>query len=200
MKKIILFTIISSILLFPACGTLNVADVTSLTTGMTQSQVNRVLGQPVRILSSKYFEDGIEESFEYHTYYYDAYAVTFWNGRLTSYEFIYEAVPPAGIVPPNRPIPNRPHYPNRPSQPNRPNRPSQPNRPSEPNRPTQPNRPSRPENSSRPTTRPENNNSENKGGRNNEGGRSNNYNENKKQTENTTREENTRSREEQKKE
>lgn len=188
-----LFVIIFSIFSFSACGTLNVADVTSLNTGMTPSQVNQILGKPVRILSTQYFQDGVEESYEYYTRYYDAYAVTFWNGRLSGYEFLYEVTPPVGIVPPSRPIPNRPHYPNRPIQSNRPNRPSQPNRPSEPNRP------SRPDNSNRPTTRPENNNSENKGGRDPEGGRSNSSRSNT-QSENTTKQENTGSREEIKKE
>ncbi|MFV0419485.1 MAG: hypothetical protein ACK5KT_12235 [Dysgonomonas sp.] len=158
MKKIV-FAILFTIMLFSACGSVRTTDITALNTGMTQTQVNSVLGRPVRILSTKYFQDGVEESYEYHTYYYEAYAVTFWNGRLSGYDFMYEVVPPAGIVPPNRPIPNRPNYPNRPSQPNRPNRPTEPNRPTQPSRPTEPTRPSRPDKPtelpSRPTTRPE---------------------------------------------
>lgn len=137
-------------LIFSSCGTTRIADVTSLSMGMPQTEVNRVMGQPLRILSTKYYDDGVEETFEYQTYYYEAYAISFWNGRLSGYEFMYE------IVPPSRPIYNRPHYPhNRPSQPDRPSQPNRPTEPSRPSRPTEPSRPSRPTEPSRPTTRPE---------------------------------------------
>lgn len=153
MKKII-SAIFFTAMLFTACGALKIADVTLLDVGMTQSQVNNVLGSPVRTLSTKYYGDDVEQTFEYHTSYYEAYALTFWNGRLSAYEFMHEIAPPATISPIYRPMPSRPIYPNRPIQPNRPNRPTQPSRPTEPSRPT-----------TRPEVKPESGNTGNTGGR-----------------------------------
>ena len=151
MKKSV-FIIIFIALLFSACGTMRLADVSNLSVGMTQNEVNRIMGQPVRILSSSYTQDGRQDVYEYYTYRNEAYAVEFWDGRLSRYDFMYEDIPSAGIAP--RPPLN---HPNRPSQPSRP---SLPNRP-ENNRPSNPNRPGgNTSNSGRPTTKP----SENKPG------------------------------------
>lgn len=133
MKKLTL-VIFSIMLILTACGTLQVADVARLSPGMTQIEVDRILGNPVRILSSSYIQDGEINVYEYITYRNESYAVEFLNGRLNRYDFMYENVPPA-IIEPN-PVPVYPVYPVRPTPPVRP----QPERPTPPVRP-QPERP-----------------------------------------------------------
>lgn len=154
------FIIIFMVLLFSACGTMRLADVSNLAIGMTQNEVNQIMGQPIRILSSTYTQDGRQEVYEYYTYRNEAYAIEFWNGQLSRYDFMYEDVPPAGIAPrppyttyPNRPLPNRPSQPNRPEN----------NRPS--NRPD-----NNTSNSGRPTTRPSEDNKPGNSGRPSSGG------------------------------
>ncbi len=63
MKKHILITFVI-MLFFAACGTLQLADVTRLSPGMTQSEVDHILGRPVRLLSSSYIEGGELSVFE----------------------------------------------------------------------------------------------------------------------------------------
>lgn len=92
MKKLIL-SIFFIIFTFAACGTLQLADVTRLSPGMTQTEVDHILGRPVRILSSSYTEDGDISVFEYITYRDESYAVEFLNGRLNRYDFMYENTP-----------------------------------------------------------------------------------------------------------
>lgn len=126
MKKLALLLFISSLMM--ACGSLRMADVTNLSEGMTKVQVDNIMRSPVRLLSTNYMQDGIVEVYEYITYRQDSYAIEFWNGRLTGYEFMYENVTPT----PNRPghVVRPPSNPPRPSTPNRPgiNRPES-NRP-----------------------------------------------------------------------
>lgn len=146
-------------LILTACGTLQVADVARLSPGMTQIEVDRILGNPVRILSSSYIQDGEINVYEYITYRNESYAVEFLNGRLNRYDFMYENVPPV-IIEPN-PVPVYPVYPVRPTPPVKP----QPERPAPTVRPqpertaTRPTGTNRPNSStkpeiSRPATRP----------------------------------------------
>ncbi|GAB6121210.1 hypothetical protein JCM30204_23590 [Dysgonomonas termitidis] len=139
---------------------MRLADVSSLSVGMTQNEVNQIMGAPIRVLSSSYTQDGQLDVYEYYTYRNEAYAIEFWNGRLSRYDFMYEDVPPAGISPrpPYTTYPNRP-MPNRPSQPNRPEN----NRPS--NRPD-----NNTSNSGRPSTRPTEDNKPGNSGRPSSGG------------------------------
>jgi hypothetical protein len=155
MKKLILI-IFPIMFILTACGVLRVTDVSRLSPGMTQIEVDRILGNPVRILSSSYIQEGEINVYEYITYRNESYAVEFLNGRLNRYDFMYENVPPA-IIEPN-PTPVYPAYPVHPSQPIRPSQPVRPSRPERPaTRPTETNRPNssttKPE-SSRPATRP----------------------------------------------
>ena len=152
MKKLIL-TIFSIILVFTACGALQLADVARLSPGMTQVEVDRILGKPVRILSSSYAEDGEINVFEYITYRNESYAVEFFNGRLNRYDFMYENVP-SNIIEPN-PTPVYPVHPVRPIPPAKPQPPvrPQPEKPTTPVKP-QPERP-QPGRPTTPTVRPE---------------------------------------------
>ncbi|MDH6307707.1 hypothetical protein M2451_000156 [Dysgonomonas sp. PFB1-18] len=147
MKKILVIIFFTT-LLFTACGTMRVADVYNLSPGMTQNDVNRIMGTPLRILSSSYTQEGRIEVYEYHTYQNDAYAVEFLNGRMSRYDFMYEDVP---VISPS------PVYPVRPTHPARPNQPVRPTQPSRPGNNTRPdNSGSRPDNTgtTRPSTRP----------------------------------------------
>lgn len=148
MKKSVLVALFMA-LLFSACGSMRVADVSYLSQGMSQSEVNRIMGNPIRILSSDYTQDGLVEVLEYHTYRNDAYAIEFWDGRLSRYDFMYEDYPSTIVVP----SPGYPPRPNTvaPSRPSRPQKPSRPDRPGgRPNtgttrpetKPTEPGRPS----------------------------------------------------------
>lgn len=156
MKKLSLIIILIAFLL-TSCGAIKLADVNNLSQGMTQMEVSRIMGNPVRILSTSYTQYGRQEVFEYHTYRSEVYAIEFLDGRMTGYDFMYEEVPPVGLDPgPPVYVPNRPHRPSQPNRPSQPSRPSEPSRPSQPNRPTEP---SRPENNqkpgnTRPSTRP----------------------------------------------
>ncbi len=159
MKKSI-FIILFAGLLFYACGAIRVSDVTSLSMGMTQSEVNNIMGIPVRKLSSSYTQDGMFEAFEYHTYRNEAYAVEFHNGRLSRYDFMYEDIPPTTVAPPpGRPLPPpRPVYPNRPPNHDRPKPPPTNGKPGNERPGTGNSRPSgeRPGNNRPGTSRPEN--------------------------------------------
>ncbi|MBB4036112.1 hypothetical protein GGR21_002013 [Dysgonomonas hofstadii] len=149
MKRVVFFIIFSIIILFTGCVTTRVSDVYNLSVGMTPNEVGRIMGQPVRILSTSYTQDGMFEVFEYQTYRNESYAVEFLNGRMTGYDFMYENVSGG----------NYPYYPNNPNYIPQPNRPVQPGRPSQPNRPSQPSRPSepsRPGNNSGSSERPSN--------------------------------------------
>ena len=157
------FIIISMVLLFSACGTMRLADVSNLTIGMTQNEVNQIMRQPIRVLSSTYTQDGRQDVYEYYTYRNEAYAIEFWDGRLSRYDFMYEDIPPAGIAP-------RPPYTTYPNRPSQPVRPSQPNRP-ESSRPSNTNRPGNStSNSGRPTTKPSEDNKPGNSGRSSSGG------------------------------
>lgn len=95
MKKYVFILFFLSII-FSACGSLNssrVGDVSYLREGMTQSQVNGILGRPIRTLSSSSTQDGLIQVFEYHTYHDEAYAVEFWDGRMSRYDFMYDNSP-----------------------------------------------------------------------------------------------------------
>lgn len=134
MKKYIFIALFAA-LLFSACGTMRVADVSNLSEGMSQSEVTRIMGNPIRILSSDYTQDGLVEVLEYRTYQNDVYAIEFWDGRLSRYDFMYEDRPSTIVVPsPVYPLPPprpRPDY----VTPSRPSRPSEPSRPSGGGRP-----------------------------------------------------------------
>lgn len=185
MKKLILI-IFSIAFIFTACGTLQLADVARLSPGMTISEVNYIMGNPIRTLSTYYSQDGRIDVYEYRTYRNESYAVEFLDGQFNRYDFMYEDIPPATVSPapypvyptppPVRPTPPNntrpPQRPERPSQPERPgntgrpptqhpSQPSQPERPSQPVRPTDPERPTRPEKPSQPgsTERPGSNTS-----------------------------------------
>lgn len=148
-----------------ACGAYKSLDLGKLTTGMTKSEVEYLIGPPDRVLAVNNHKDGFQEILEYRTARHEVYALEFWNDYLTGYEFLYDDVnysPP--IMPPlifpeyGRPIFIYPdyHHPNRPDYPNRPDKPSRPNEPSRPSRPgtSQPSRPSRPESSRPGVTKP----------------------------------------------
>ncbi|MBK5720557.1 hypothetical protein JGH11_06705 [Dysgonomonas sp. Marseille-P4677] len=147
MKKYVFIAIFATLLL-SACGAMKVADIGYLSQGMSYSEVNRIMGNPKRILSSDYTQDGLIEVFEYHTYQNDAYAIEFWDGRLSRYDFMYENNGPSTIVVPSPSRP-RPDY----VAPSRPSRPSEPSRPSGGGRPgTSTSRPeTKPSESGRPS-------------------------------------------------
>ncbi len=86
MKRVVFFIIFSIIILFTGCVTTRVSDVYNLSVGMTPNEVGRIMGQPVRILSTSYTQDGMFEVFEYQTYRNESYAVEFLNGRMTGYD------------------------------------------------------------------------------------------------------------------
>ena len=117
--KIKLSVLLLIVLITTACGAIRIADVTNLSEGMTKAEVDNIMGRPVRLLSTSYMQDGASEVHEYITYRQESYAVEYWNGRLSGYDFMYEnavATPPAHIVrPPSNPV--RPNRPNRPSRP-----------------------------------------------------------------------------------
>lgn len=191
MKKLSLVLLTSFLLV--ACGAYKYLDLGMLTTGMTVSEVEYLMGPPDRVLAVNKIDGYIQEVLEYRTARNEVYALEFWDNYLTGYEYLYDDVtyiPP--VAPPmvfpdyGRPIyiyppVHHPSYPNKPNRPgsNRPgsNRPSRPesNRPSRPEspRPTRPNRSeiTRPSNSS---NRIENNSIENNSttnSRTNSGGR-----------------------------
>lgn len=177
MKKLSLILFTS--LLLVACGAYKYLDLGMLTTGMTVSEVEYLMGPPDRVLAVNKIDGYIQEVLEYRTARNEVYALEFWDNYLTGYEYLYDDVtyiPP--VTPPmvfpdyGRPIYIYPpaHHPGYPSKPNRPgfNRPNRPesNRPSRPesNRPSRPNRTEM----TRPSTsgssnRIENNSSENNG-------------------------------------
>lgn len=144
MKKIMI-ALLSIMLIFSACGSLRVADVNNLRIGMSQYEVERIMGKPVRILASSRTQDGLFEAFEYRTYRNEAYAIEFWDGELNRYEFLYDDIPASGIAPapvypvyPTNPRPVRPVRPpnNKPGRPNdkpdyRPGKPDKPGRPND---------------------------------------------------------------------
>ncbi|MDR1091261.1 MAG: hypothetical protein LBL79_09315 [Prevotella sp.] len=149
MKKLTLI-IFSIMLILTGCGTLQMADVTRLSSGMTQPEVNRILGNPVRILSSSYTQDGELDVYEYITYRNESYAVEFLNGWLNRYDFMYENTPPATIAPNPAPVyPVRPTSPVKP-QPTKPASPVRPQQEKPATRPTETNKPA----ATRPTTPP----------------------------------------------
>lgn len=127
MKKLIFILLISLSLV--SCGAMRLADVSNLSEGMTKAQVDNIMRAPVRLLSTSYKQDGTIEVYEYITYRQESYAVEFWNGRLSGYDFMYENTTPA----PNY---NRPgHVVRPPANPPRPSTPSRPGGRPETNRP-----------------------------------------------------------------
>lgn len=104
-----------------ACGSMQLADVTGLSDGMTKSQVDNIMGRPVRLLSTSFYQDGRTEVYEYVSYRNESYAIEFWNGRLSRYDFLYEnaaTVAPGPVVRPSNPP--RPTAPSRPGTNGRP--------------------------------------------------------------------------------
>ena len=153
MKKISLFILASFLLV--ACGAYKYLDLGMLTTGMTVTEVENLMGPPNRVLAVNKRDGYVQEVLEYRTARDEVYALEFWDNYLTGYEYLYDDVtyiPP--VAPPmifpdyGRPIyiyPPDHHYPNHPNKPNRPdsNRPSRP----ETNRPqTKPSEVTRPSN------------------------------------------------------
>lgn len=167
MKKYIFIVFVSTFLL-AACGSMRIADVGNLSEGMSINEVNSIMGSPIRVLSSDYRPDGKVEVLEYRSYQNDAYAIEFWNGRLTGYDFMYEdrpvnVVTPSPVYPvspPPRPRPQpdyvapprpKPTQPSPPSTGRKPTPPPNQTRPTIPANPPQ-TRPTTPD--SRPQTRP----------------------------------------------
>ncbi len=147
-------------LIATACGAIRIADVSNLSEGMTKAEVDNIMGRPVRLLSTSYMQNGASEVYEYITYRQESYAVEYWNGRLSGYDFMYEnavATPPAHVVRP-------PSNPARPSRPSRPSRPEN-NRPEEKPGHNTGGRPSVSGGGSRPDNTNNNNNSNNNTGR-----------------------------------
>ncbi|MFT3995572.1 MAG: hypothetical protein QM660_14780, partial [Dysgonomonas sp.] len=143
MKKYIYTILLSTLLLLSACGSYQTANVRNLSVGMTQSEVNQIMGYPVRVLSTNYSSDGVQEVFEYVNYQNESYAIEFWNEHLVGFDFMYRNSDP--IYRPSSPSPVYPVEPDRPNY--RPN-----NRPStRPSRPSGSTKPSRPDSSSRPS-------------------------------------------------
>ena len=165
MKKISLVILASFFLV--ACGAYKYLDLGMLTTGMTITEVENLMGPPERVLAVNEKDGYVQEVLEYRTGRNEVYALEFWDNYLTGYEFLYDDVnyiPP--VAPPmvfpayGHPIYIHPdHRPNRPDRPNRPGRPES-NRP-ESNRPES-NRPSRPETKPSEVTRPSNSGTSNR--------------------------------------
>lgn len=97
---------------------MHLADVSRLSSGMTKYQVDNILGRPVRLLSTSYLQNGQVEVYEYITYRNESYAVEFWNGNLSGYDFLYENATnirpgqtgrPSSINPPRPTRPDRPY-------------------------------------------------------------------------------------------
>lgn len=154
MKKLILI-IFSIAFILTSCGTLQLADVGRLSPGMTISEVNYIMGNPIRTLSTSYSQDGRIDVYEYRTYRNESYAVEFLDGQFNRYDFMYEDIPPATVSPAPYPVypvqpPVRPTPP--PVRPTPPNNVRPPERPGSVRPPVQPTPPERPGNTGRPPT------------------------------------------------
>lgn len=118
MKKIVFLFVISAILV--GCATTNYPNLGKLTLGMTQIQVENLLGPPERVLAYNRTPQGYQEVWQYRTQFDEVYALDFLNGYLEGYEFLYDdpqyyvPAPPPVVRPPY----GRPVFPNyRPNQP-----------------------------------------------------------------------------------
>ena len=113
MKKIKLVILLFVPFLFFACGAFKTVDMNKLTIGMSKDEVRSVIGDPDRVLFAGAVDDGYEEVVQYRTVNNEIYAVTYWNNRLESYEFLHEEpnYPPGNAVAPG-PAPRPPYQPN----------------------------------------------------------------------------------------
>lgn len=103
--KALIYILFIIIFAFAACKAIQLADILRLSPGMTSREVNYIMGNPVRILSSSFTQEGQIEVFEYRTFRNESYAVEFLNGRLRRYDFMHDNVPSTTI---REPIPGHP--------------------------------------------------------------------------------------------